>query len=156
MAELMASDSWKARNILKIREEGVQGKVKNSPSTTVGPTDRGFVEGKFANLATEPVGFAPPTLAPKKPATKAENLKATRENMTTLVKEFTIAKREMLLEMELKRARDKAKEEYLETKKQEFEAKQKFQEQQNVMGAKSLGLISEEEFKLRCKATLGL
>ncbi|CAM6084604.1 unnamed protein product [Calypogeia fissa] len=83
--------------------------------------------------------------------------------MTALVKEFTAAKRERLLEMELKRARDKAKEEYFETKKQEFEAKKKFQEQKNVMAAinllkeaKNLGLISEEEFQLRCKATLGL
>ncbi|CAM6116405.1 unnamed protein product [Calypogeia fissa] len=152
MSKLMATDSWKARNILKIREEAVQGKAKNSPSTTMGPTDGGSNEGESASLATEPAGSAPPTPAPKKPATKAENLKATRDNMVALVKEFTTAKKDRLLEMEMKRARDKAKEEYLETKKQESEAKKKFQEQQNVMAAvnllkeaKNLGLISEED-----------
>ncbi|CAM6110650.1 unnamed protein product [Calypogeia fissa] len=117
MSKLMATDSWKARNILKIREEAVRGKVKKSPSTAMGPTDGGSIEGESANLATEPVGSTPPTPAPKKPATKAENLKATRDNMT--------AKRERLMEMELKRVGDKAKEEYLETKKQESEAKKK-------------------------------
>lgn len=177
MERLMATDSWKARNILQSRMDAMHEMAGLRKKTPASNSNSGA-----AASATSPesggVDGVPPTPSTTKekpamvckPPTKSQNLKDAREDMAAMLGEFRSMSEERRADSNRKRLLAEKKVTLQEAKRHESEERRAtLAEQRSALAEqakmsritllkeqKALHLITEDQFTQKCKEVFGL
>lgn len=175
MMKLMESPSWKAPNVLRVRDSVSNGFIHpinfaagapSEPSTPPVKEAEGSSIGP-GNLTEPP---RPPPTMKDKPSTKSQNLKQARDDISRMLTEFTRISQcsqddsgDAKMLTKLKAAMMNSKKQEHDNKAKEAETRREGQARQNVLAEiailekmKSIGRISENEFCDKLKVVFGV